>query len=181
MTELHGHTQFGIVDEQNKSHHQKDGEKRRDNRDAGGVQPKDRDTIGDPGNGRIVFIQTAGDIKGEILHKIADTDSRDHNGHTRCAAKRTICHALDGKAEKHRQDNDGGNGHIQRKRCRNINHEKACHHKNITVGEVDQPQNAVYHGVADGNKRILPADRYPGDDIRQSGFKEVHKRNPLFG
>ncbi len=66
-----------------------------------------------------------------------------------------------------------GDGDIKRHRGVHVHHEKAGHRENIPVGEVDQPQDAVDHGVADGDQGILPAHRNPCQNVGEKPFKPV--------
>lgn len=120
---------------------------------------EDRDRVGHERQRRICLRLTAGGIERHVLQQVAHADGRDHDRHTRRAAKRLIGRALDDEAEQHRQHEHERNGHIHRQRRAHEHHHQACTHEHVAVCEVNQAQDAVDHRVADGDERILAADR----------------------
>ena len=166
----HGHADLGMVDEQHQRDDQRDGQERGDDRHAGRLHPEQPHRIGDPGDSGIVLVQAAGHIQRQILDQIADADGRDHNRHAGRGTQGLVRHPLDQKAQQHRQHDHQRDRQIQRHPCGEIDHHQAGHHEHIAVGEVDEPQYAIHHGVANGDQRILPAHRYAGYDIRQRGL-----------
>ena len=65
----------------------------------------------------------------------------------------------------------------QRQTGAEVDHHQTGYHEYIAVGEVDQPQDAVDHGIADGDEGVLPAQRYAGE---QNGDAVLHGEPSLF-
>ncbi|MPN49999.1 hypothetical protein SDC9_197624 [bioreactor metagenome] len=91
------------------------------------------------------------------MQEIGDTDGTDHDGHAGGRAKRLVRGTLYADAHDsgdHQRDEDG-NGPREAGKCED--HEIPCHHEDIAMGEVDQPQDAVYQRIADGYQGIRPS------------------------
>ena len=119
---------------------------------------------------------TAGDIGRGVLQQIADADGRDHDGHSRRVAQGLIGRPLNEEAQRHRQDDDNRNRRVDRHHGGNIDAQQARDHEHVAVGEVDQAQNAVDHGIANGDQRQLPTKRNAAE---QNGY-QVFQRKQLF-
>ena len=81
-------------------------------------------------------------------------------------AQRLIGHALDGKAENDGEDEHQRNRNVHGHGRGGVDHDQACHHKDIAVGKVNEAQNAVDQRVADGDERVLTSHRDTADQIR---------------
>ncbi len=42
------------------------------------------------------------------------------------------------------------------------------------MGEVNEPENAIDHGIANSNQRILPSHGYPAQYVREVGAEKVN-------
>ncbi len=89
----------------------------------------------------------------KVYQKEGNADGADQRCDLGCVAQRTVRDALD----DHSQHGAGHHGQDKRQRPgkleegeAEIAHESA-HHENVTVGEVDQPDDPVYHSVTEGN------------------------------
>ena len=80
-----------------------------------------------------------------------------------------ICHLFNDNTNGYRDHHHQDNGNIDRQGGGCVNHNQARHHKHIAVGKVDQTEDAVDHGVANGNQRILSADGDAGEQVGQIG------------
>ena len=64
-----------------------------------------------------------------------------------------------GDGQSHRDGNEPGKaGHCK-------DHKISRHHEDIAVGEIDQAENAVDQGIADGDQRIGAAKGDPGEAL----------------
>ena len=127
------------------------------------------DALADKGDIGELLGQAAGDVAHQILQQIADADGGDHHGHPRRGAQRGIGAFFDGKAHEHRQGDHDEDGHPHRhsgEGGRQIDHHDTRQHEQVAVGEVDELQDAVHHGVADGHQRELSACGESSDQIR---------------
>ena len=154
------------------------GEEGRDDRDPRGLHSENVDGIRDPRDRGIILIQAAGDVERQVLKQIADADGGDHDGHSGGGAQRFVGHSLDGEAQKHGEKDHQRNRDVQGQRCRQVHHHQSGYHEDVAVGEVDQAENAVDHGIADGDQRILSADGDSRDDIGKYGLSETHLVSP---
>ena len=86
-------------------------------------------------------------------------------------AQRLISRTLNGKTDDDRKDQHQGHGDVQGQGRGQIDHHNTGYHEHITVGKVDEPQDTIYHGIADGNQCILTAD---GNAGQQVGKDDTH-------
>ena len=163
----HSHADLGLFDERDERKDERDGQKRRHDRDALGGRAEERDGVGDPRDRRLDRLrQAAGQVERKILDEVAHTDGADHQRHTRRRAQRLIGHALDGKAENDGEDEHQRDRNVHGHGRGGVDHDQACHHKDIAVGKVNEAQNAVDQRVADGDERVLTSHRDTADQIR---------------
>ena len=94
------------------------------------------------------------------MQEIGHADGGDHDRHTRRAAQRLIRDLLYDNTEKNGERNHKNDGYVPwNKQVRHADdHEVACHHENVAMGKIDQAENAINHGVANGNQRIDTAN-----------------------
>ena len=130
-------------------------------------------SIGQPRQNRILLRQTARHIPHQILQQIGRADGGNHDGHARRRAQGLVSHALHHEAQRHSQQNHQRHGNRQGKRRRQVDHEEACSGENVAVGKIDETQNAVDHGIAYGDQRILSANGDTCEEIRQNGIKHI--------
>jgi len=50
-----------------------------------------------------------------------------------------------------------------------------AHHQDIAVGEIDEAQHPIDHGIAEGDERIHTAPGQPLDEIEAETLKFTHK------
>ena len=110
---------------------------------------------------------TAGDIGSGVLQQVADTDGGNHNGHSGGAAQGLVGCPLNEEAQCDGHGNDDGNRHIHGQCGRDIDTQKSRDHEYIAVGEVNQAQDTVNHGIADGDQRQLSAK---GNAAQKNGY-----------
>ena len=116
------------------------------------------------------------------MQEIADADGRDHNAHPGRGPQGFVSRPFNDKAQNdrqgHGQEQSGGNHQPRREQsaqeARQVDHHQAGCHKNVTVGKVNQTQDAVNHGVPDGNQGILTAQRDAGKQDRERILHENH-------
>ena len=149
---------------------------RRDNHHQLGGGADDIDGLCQKTDGGVGHGLAAGDVGRSIFKQIADADGGDHNRHSGRAAQGLVGRSLNEKAQCHRQHDDNGNRNVNGNRRGNVNAQQARDHKHIAVGKVNQTQNTVNHGVANGNQGQLTAKR---DTAEQNGY-EIFSRNQLF-
>jgi hypothetical protein len=51
------------------------------------------------------------------------------------------------------------------------------HHEQLTMCKIDEPQDAINHRVSDGDQRISPTERDPGERMLKDG-NQTHKELP---
>ena len=107
---------------------------------------------------------TSEDDQGQILQQERDPDRSDQGGDAGGLADRKIGPAIDGDSQQCRHENGGREGDPPGKRKDQIGVESeiAAHHQDIAVGEIDQPQNSIDHGVSDGDQSVETSQ---GDSI----------------
>ena len=175
----HRHADLGFVDQQHQRHHQQNHQEGRDHCNHLRLGRADRNRVGNPGNGGILFVQAARDVQHKILQRIAHADGGNHDGHPRRIAQRFVSHPLNRKADKHRGQQHQRNAQPQWQAGRGqIHHDDTGHHEHVAVGKVNQAQDAVYHRVADGDQCVLPADGNAGKQIWENGIP--HGRSTSF-
>ena len=107
------------------------------------------------------------------MQQIAHADGGDHDGHSGGGAQRLVGCPLDQKAQQdgeqdgQRQGDGQGQPHGGQ-----VDGDQAGDHEHVAVGEVDQAQNTVHHGVADGDQGVLTSH---GDAGEQYGNSIFHK------
>ena len=173
----HGHADPGVVDELGQGRHQKHHQHRRDHRHILGGYPRNGQLVGQTGQSGVHLGQAAGDVGRQILQQIADTNGGDHHRHPGGCPQRLVGRPLDDEAQQHSQNDHQGNGRSQRQAGAEVDHHQTGYHEYIAVSKVDQPQDAVDHGVADGDEGVLPAQRYAGE---QNGDAVLHGEPSLF-
>ena len=94
--------------------------------------------------------------EAEVLDEERDAYRRNQRGDARRGTQRAIGHPVDHKA-KHRRRSyrkyySGNPRHIEH--SYRDEYEVGAYHKNIAVGEVDEPQNAVDHRIAYGDEAV---------------------------
>ena len=171
----HGHAYLRVVYEQHQQHDQHQRQHRRHQRDHLSRRAEDADRVGYPGDGGIVLVQAAGDVEREVLQKIAHAYGAYHYRHPRRGAQGLIRHALYEEAQQHCEHYYKRYRQPQRHPGNGIDHHEARDHEHVAVGEVYEPEYAVDHSIADGYERVLTADGYAGEQIRQQLFKEIHR------
>ena len=97
----HCHAYLGVVDELEQQHYEHERQHRRHQRDHLGRRSEDAHRIRDPGYGRVVLVQAAGDVECEVLQEVAHAYGAYHDGHPRCGAQGLIRHALYDEAQQH--------------------------------------------------------------------------------
>ncbi|MDT4872391.1 hypothetical protein FQZ97_1075700 [compost metagenome] len=116
------------------------------------------------------------DDHGKGLQQQRHADGRDQRGQTRGIAQWPVGQLLDRVVERgadHHRDHRGKHqDQPQRHAGRGVAHDaddgpagERAHHEHVTVREVDQSDDAVHHGVAQGNQRIHAAQNQTVDDL----------------
>ena len=130
------------------------------------------DGIGDAGNLRVHLGQAAGDIGRQVLEQVAHADGGDHDAHAGRFPQGLVGRPLDDEAQKHRQDQHQGDGRRQGQAGGEVDHHQARHHEHVAVGEVNQAQDAVDHGIPNGDQGVLSAQGHAGE---QNGNGVLHE------
>ena len=144
---------------------------RRQEGDEGGRQTADLINVLQHRDLRIAHRERGEEIGREVLQQVGHADRRDHDGHTRSGTKRLIGDALNAYTECGGGDQCHRNGDVPWQRRHGENHEVAGHHEDISMGEVDQAQDAVDHRVADGDQCVGTAERDTCQTLLQEGCK----------
>ena len=114
----------------------------------------------------------------EILQKDGHADGRNQRHQARTVAQRLVGNLLDREAVAAGQNDGNQNGEDddqrQRQAERGQTHQRhhadiSANHVNLAVGEVNQADDAIDHGVANGNQRINAAEGEAVDNL----LKEV--------
>ena len=154
-----------MLDQQHQCDDQQDGQHGGQNGQPPHRDAADLDLGAKPRDIGIGLCQTAGDIGGKVLQQVGNTDGGDHDRHTGGGAQRLIGHLFyhhaqyNGKDEgKDQPHHDAAGTQKAAAPACDVNHNEARDHEHIAVGKVDEPQDAVNHRIADGDKRIQAAD-----------------------
>ena len=178
----HGHADLGLLDEDHQDHHQDNGEDGGDDGDTLDAQVAHLHHLGQEGDIGIGAGDTAGDVGGQILQQVAHADGGDHHRHTRGAAQGAVGRLFDDNAQDGGEDQHQGQRHGHGHGGGHVDHEEARHHEDIAVGKVDEPQDTVHHGVADGDQRVETAYRDAGEQQLDIIRCVMHKfSSSLFG
>ncbi len=151
---------------------QRQNQHRRHHRDPFGGHTGDAYRGGDARNLRVHLGQSAGNIGSQVLKQVAHADGGDHDAHPGSLPQGLVGRPLNDKAQKHRQYQHQRHGHCQRNAGGEIDHHQARHHEHVSVGEVDQAQDAIDHGIANGDQGVLSAQGHAGE---QDGNGVLHE------
>ena len=169
------------MDEDHQHHHQGNGEDGGDDGNALDAQAPHVHHLGEERDVRVSPGDTAGDVVGQVLQQVADTDGRDHHGQTRCRAKRRIGDLFNHDAEQRTGDDRQNNGknRMQVERGHGVERGIRADHDDVAVGKVNQTKNAVDHGVANGDEGVQTAHRDAGEQQLDIESCVMHKYGNL--
>jgi hypothetical protein len=120
------------------------------------------------------------DDHGDRLQQEAHADGRDQRRQPRAVAQRAVGHLLDAVVQGRcqRAGDDQGDDQHQPGRQQGLQdaddrpaHERA-HHEHLAMREVDQADDAVDHGVAQGDQGVHAAQDQAVDDLLK---EDVHR------
>ena len=99
------------------------------------------------------------DDNGQILQEKGDADGADQGRNSRRVAQGPIGHPIDKDADtgRHQDGPDDRQRPGQVKQGDGPEDKIGPQHENLAMGKVDQPQDAVDHGIADGDQGIKTA------------------------
>lgn len=175
----HGAAQAGAVDEQQQAGHH-----------AGGHQDDDHLQVGEGGAQHFVglgrqhggegMVAAAPDHHGQVLQHDGDADGGDQGGQPGRLAQGPVGDLFDAVADGHAHRGGGHEADQGDDRARQagagqqLDHGKGgegTDHDHFAMGEVDEAQDAVHHGVAEGHQGVDAAEHQAVDDLLQ---KNVH-------
>jgi hypothetical protein len=115
---------------------------------------------------------------GHVLQKKGNADGADQGRDAGRVAQWTVGDAIDQDADARDGDdrNDHGHGPGQVKKGDAPEHEIGPEHEDFAVREVDQPQDAVDHGVADGDERVEAAQGQAVQEVLDESC-QIHGRS----
>ena len=178
----HGTPQFGVIDQPHQ-HRQRHGRHPKDQH-LGWCDHSTTDIKRCAGHqGRVRLVVRFPDDHGERLQQQRHANGGDQRSELRAVAQRPVGHFFDDKVKGGGTDagNDRGDQQNQPARCiwHGVFHEsddgpagQRSHHQHFTMGKVDQPDDAVHHGVAQRYQGIHAAQHQTIDDLLYEG---IHK------
>ena len=110
-----------------------------------------------------------GDSLGQVFQKQAHGNGGDQGGHVgaflahRAVGDELCAHAHQGAYRDGGQHGGPGRQSQAQHQRNGKDHGVAAHHDEIAVGEVDEADDAVYHGVAQGDQGVNAAQAQPHD------------------
>ena len=102
-------------------------------------------------------------IGSQILQQIADADGRYHNGHAGGGPQGLVSRFFNQYADHHRPHQHHRHRQVPGEGRHGKYHQIAGHHKKVSMGEIDQPEDTVYHGIADSDQRVGASQRDAGE------------------
>ena len=105
--------------------------------------------------------ETGEDHHGEAFKEEGNGDGADERGNAGSVAQGAIGDLVHEHAESGgtQDGHHHGHGPGQAEERRAVEDEVGAEHEDVAVGEVDETQDAVHHGVADGNEAVERAQR----------------------
>ena len=174
----HGQTRFGAVDDPQEPEHEHEADHGHDKRDRQQLQLPEVDGRHEPF--RLVHgARKAGKHHhGKAFDEEGHGDGTDERRNARGVAQGPVGDAVHQDADGAGREDGHHHGHPPgQEECRGaVKDEIGPQHENVAVGEVDQAQDAVNHGVSDGDQGVLPAQRDAGE---QDGNSVLHRDTPF--
>ena len=165
----------GAVDDEEEPHQERGGDQGDEQAEAGDEEPAPGQGPGEQRGHRKGLGPAPGEDQGQVLQQERGGDGGNQQRNPGGPAQGPVGAPLqqhpheagepDGQAESRRP----GPGEQPHPHDRHVSR----HHQQVAVGKIDQPQDAVHQGVADGDEGVETAQRQAVDELLEEG-EEIH-------
>ena len=170
---LHGEAGLGVVHDVQQTGHEDGG----DARDQQGERHETRTADGDDAHQPFRLMHRAGqtgeDHDGQTFEEEGNSDGADECRDSGGVTQGAVGDLVHEHAESGGTDDGHHHGHRpgQAEKRGAVENEIRAQHQDIAVGEVDEAQDAVHHGVADGDEAIERTQREGIEKVLEEQFQ----------